>query len=86
MQRHLHKLGRGRVTIDVDPADVDGRVVYRYHGTGTENECQSIEAFVTMYDFLAVDEETAVLLYGSQLRPSQRSLVDQPVRLGTAVD
>lgn len=86
VQRHLHKLGRGRVTIDVDPSAVDGRVVYRYHGTGTENVCESVEAFVRAYDFLSVDEESCSLVYGPQLRPSERSLVDQPARLGTAVD
>lgn len=84
--RHLRALNRGRVTIDVDPADVHGRVVYRYHGTGTEAECESVEAFCRAYDFLAVDEETAVLVYGAQVRPSERRLVDQPIRLGTAVD
>lgn len=85
VMRHLRSLNRGRVTIDVDPATVAGRVVYRYHGTGSEGECESVEAFVTAYDFLAVDEQSAELLYGPQLRPGERRLMDMPIRLGTAV-
>lgn len=84
--RHLRSVNRGRVTIDVDPATVDGRVVYRYHGTGGEHECESVESFVRVYDFLAVDEESATLLYGPQVQPGQRRLIDMPIRLGTAVD
>lgn len=84
--RHLRAANRGRVTIVVDPADADGSVVYRYHGTGTVNEYPSVEMFVRSYDFLAVDEASASLLYGPQLRPSERRLADLPVRLGTAVD
>lgn len=85
VQRHLRSLGRGRVTIDVDPSTVAGRVVYRYHGTGTEGECESVDAFCRVYDFLAQDEHTAMALYGPQLRPSERSLADMVPKLGTAV-
>lgn len=79
VMKHLRSLNRGRVTIDVDPSTVDGRVVYRYHGTGSEGECESVEAFVRVYDFLAADEASAVDAYGPQWRPhSDRHLALVP--------
>lgn len=81
--RFLRALNRGRVTIlDVDvPLD---RVSYRYHGSGTSND-STIGGFVTAYDFLAVDEPSAVDLFGPQVQPGVRRLVDMPASLGTAV-
>lgn len=78
--------GQGRVTIDVDPSAVRGQVVYRYHGSGAPGVAESVEAFVRNYVFLARDEDTAIVEFGPQVRSSARSLVDQPMRLGTAVD
>lgn len=81
--RHLRALNRGRVTILPHPVLTD-RVWYRYHGTGTDNTADVAE-FVSAYDFLAVDEQTAVDTYGPQVAVGVRRLVDMPISLGTAV-
>lgn len=78
--------GQGRVTIDVDPSEVRGQVVFRYHGSGASGVAESVEAFVRNYVFLARDEASALAAFGPQVRQSARRLTDMPVRLGTAVD
>lgn len=83
--RHFRNLQRGRVTI-VEPT-TPGTVRFRYHGSTStpDGEKSSVAAFVRTYDFLAVDEKTAIDLHGPQRTGDDRLQDTAPHSLGPEV-